>query len=116
MDETVRNSIFAPDAPIYTKVRDEVPAFYGENAVVDDCIIADGCTIKGHVENCVLFRNVTIEEDCYVRNSIIMQGSVIEKGCSIDCVIMDKDVTINSGRTLIGAETSPLIIKKAETV
>lgn len=116
MDETVRNSIFAPDAPIYTKVRDEIPAFYGENAIVDDCLIADGCTIKGHVENCVIFRDVTIEEDCYVRNSIIMQGTVIEKGCSIDCTIMDKDVRINKGRTLIGAETSPLIIHKAETV
>lgn len=116
MDESVRKNIFSPETPIYTKVRDEVPAFYGENAQVDDCIIADGCNIKGHVENCVLFRNVTIEEDCYVRNSIIMQGSKIEKGCNIDCVIMDKDVTIGRGRTLIGAQTSPLIIKKAETV
>ena len=116
MDETVRKSIFAPDAPIYTKVRDEVPTFYGENAIVDDCLIADGCTIKGHIENCVIFRDVIIEEGCYVRNSIIMQGTTIEKGCSIDCTIMDKDVCIGRGRTLIGAETSPLIIHKAETV
>lgn len=116
MDESVRKAIFASDAPIYTKVRDEVPTFYGENAVVDDCIIADGCTIKGHVENCVIFRNVTIEEDCYIKNSIIMQGGIIEKGCNIDCVIADKDVKINKGRTLIGAETAPLIINKAEVV
>ncbi len=116
MDQTVRDNIFCPESPIYTKVRDEAPTYYGEHAVVDDCLVADGCSIRGRVENCVLFRDVTIGEGSYVKNSIIMQGSDIGRDCAIEYVIMDKDVVISGNRTLVGAPTSPLIISKGESI
>ena len=116
MDEKVRTDIFSQQNPIYTKVRDEVPTYYGEDSFVDDCLIADGCTIKGRVENCVLFRNVTVEEGCYIKNSIIFQGSVIEKNCQLDCVILDKDVRVTAGRMLIGSKSAPYMAEKAAKV
>lgn len=116
IDEEVHKGLYKSEAPIYTKVRDEIPTFYGENCKVDDCIVADGCRIYGELENSVLFRDVTIEEGAHVIGSIIMQGTKIKKGAYIENAIIDKNVTITDGIRLIGAQTTPVIIKKGETI
>ncbi|UKI36132.1 MAG: hypothetical protein L6V93_19520 [Clostridiales bacterium] len=67
LDCDVRKNIFSPRAPIYTKVRDEAPTYYGKNSLVDDCLVADGCVINGNAEGCVIFRDVEIEEGAEVK-------------------------------------------------
>lgn len=116
LDDTVRQEIFMLENPIYTKVRDEVPTFFHEKAVVNDCLIADGCRLEGTVENSVIFRNVTIGKGCIVKNSVIMQGTVIGNGANVENAIIDKDVIITENRTLIGAENAPIIIQKGEKI
>ena len=59
-DAGVSNALFRPDAPVYTRVNDEVPTYYGMNCQVSGCIIADGCIIEGSAEHCVLSRGVRI--------------------------------------------------------
>ncbi|MBR6720037.1 MAG: glucose-1-phosphate adenylyltransferase subunit GlgD [Clostridia bacterium] len=115
-DEELRRDIFNPARPIYTKVRDEVPTFYASTSSVDECLVADGCRIKGNIENSVLFRDVKIEKNASVKNSIIMQGSVIGEGCEIEYAIIDKDAKISAGTILKGAKNAPLIVEKGETV
>ncbi|MDO5480012.1 MAG: glucose-1-phosphate adenylyltransferase subunit GlgD [Clostridia bacterium] len=115
-DEELRRDIFNPARPIYTKVRDEVPTFYATGSSVDECLVADGCRIKGNIENSVLFRDVKIEKNASVKNSIIMQGSVIGEGCEIEYAIIDKDAKISAGTVLKGAKNAPLIVEKGETV
>lgn len=116
MDEDVRNSLFNVKRPIYTKVRDEVPTRYGNQAKVDDCIVADGCTIHGNAENSVIFRDVRIGKGSIVKNSIIFQGTSIGENAIVENAIIDKDAKITDGTTLIGAKTAPIIINKNETV
>ena len=116
LEEDIHDGIFKEGAPIYTKVRDEEPSFYYEGSKVDNCLIADGCQIKGTVENSIIFRDVKIEKGAVVKNSVVMQGTVIKSGANIENAIMDKDVTIEENRTLVGAKTAPLIINKGETV
>lgn len=116
LDERVRQDLFDTKSPIYTKVRDEVPTRYGESAVVNDSLIADGCRIDGYVENSILFRDVTIEKGCVIRNAIIMQGTHISEGATIQHTIVDKNVKISKHVALIGAETSPVIVKKGEVI
>lgn len=116
IDEDIHKGLYKPSAPIYTKVRDEIPTYYGENSVVDECIIADGCKIQGELKNSVLFRNVSVEEDAKVVCSIVMQGSEIKKGAYLENVIIDKNVIITEGTRLLGAATSPVIIKKGEII
>lgn len=116
LNETVRNDIFKKEAPIYTKVRDEIPTYYGENSEINECIIADGCKLDGMVEKSVLFRDIKVSKGAAVKNSIIMQGAVIGENAYIENAILDKDVTVTPGKKLIGAENNPLIIKKGETV
>ncbi|MDP4117771.1 MAG: glucose-1-phosphate adenylyltransferase subunit GlgD [Bacillota bacterium] len=116
LNEKVRNGIFEQGAPIYTKVRDEIPTYYGEDAVVSECIIADGCVIEGKVENSVLFRDVKIKNGALIKNSVIMQGAKIGKNVYLENVILDKNVTVTDETRLIGAVTSPQIVKKGETI
>ncbi len=112
----VRADLFNPVHPIYTKIKDEVSASYGAEAEVSNSMLADGCSIRGRVENSILFRGVTVEKDAVVRNSIIMQGVVVGQGCALDHVILDKGSRIRDGRRLIGYDSFPIVLKKNTVV
>lgn len=70
------------------------PHFIGEEASVRNSILCDGCNIYGTVENSILSPGVTVEKGAYVKDSIIMQQTVIRAGSSITRAIIDEDVTI----------------------
>ena len=116
LDKDVRHDLFGANHPVYTKVRDRVPCYYGEDAELDDCLIADGCMLEGKVEDSVLFRQVTICEDAEVENCIVMNDCVIGKGAKLKYVILDKEVTVTPGAKLYGTKEHPIVIKKGETV
>ncbi len=108
--------LFTRENPVYTKVRDDMPAIYGVCSKASNSLVADGCIIKGAVENSVLSRGVQIAEGAVVKNSIIMQDCFIGAGAVINCAILDKNVVIKPNRELSGAETYPLYIGKDTTV
>ena len=116
LDKDVRHDLFGANHPVYTKVRDRVPCYYGEEAELDDCLIADGCMLEGKVEDSVLFRQVTIGEGAEVEDCIIMNDCVIGKGAKLKYVILDKEVTVSDGAKLYGTKGHPIVIKKGETV
>ena len=112
----VRDDIFGAAHPVYTKVRDRVPTYYGEDSEVEDSLIADGCMIDGEVEESVLFRQVTVAKGAEVENCIIMNDCVIGEGAELKYVILDKEVTVTPGAKLYGTKEHPVVIKKGETV
>jgi len=116
LNKNIRDGIFLHDSPIYTKVRDETPTYYGKGNKVSNCIIADGCMMYGDVRDSIIFREVVVEEGAVVKNCIAMQGARIGKGAKLDCVILDKNVTVTEGACLKGTPQHPVIIKKGETV
>ncbi len=111
LNKEVRDELFG-DRDIYTKVRDSAPSKYGENAVVKNVLISDGCEIEGVVENSILFRGVKVGKGAVVRNSIIMQDNFIGENATLDCVITDKNVVISDKKTLSGCATLPYYIPK----
>ena len=115
-DKEIRHDLFAGNHPVYTKVRDRVPSYYGESCSIDGCIVADGCMLEGEAENCVLFRQVTLKPGAKVRNCVIMNDTVIGEDAELVNVILDKDVTVRPGAKLMGTPTIPIIIKRGETV
>ena len=115
-NKEIRHDLFAGNHPVYTKVRDRVPSYYGESCSIDGCIVADGCMLGGTAENCVLFRQVTLKPGAVVRNCVIMNDTVIGEGAQLENVILDKDVTVRPGAKLIGTAVSPIIVKRGETV
>jgi glucose-1-phosphate adenylyltransferase len=114
LDHDVRQELLLKN-PVYTKVRDEVPAKYMSASSVKHSLVADGCIIEGTVENSVLFRGVRVRRGAVVRNAVIMQGAEIQEEVEADTVILDKNVTLRSGR-LIGQSAYPIVIGKDITL
>ncbi|MEG2081359.1 MAG: glucose-1-phosphate adenylyltransferase subunit GlgD, partial [Oscillospiraceae bacterium] len=107
-----RQALFEPERPIYTKVRDDMPAIYGLGSSVKNSLVASGCIIDGEVENSILFRGVRVEKGAVVKNSILMQGSFVAQGSSLNYTISDKSVVITPNKTLSGAENYPVFVGK----
>lgn len=112
----VRSELLNPERPIYTKVKNDMPAKYGLNAKVKNSLIADGCIIEGEVENSILFRGVKIGKGTVVKNCILMQGTNAGENVNIEYVCTDKNVTISDGRTLSGTENYTVYIRKGSAV
>ncbi len=106
------SELFNPDRPVYTKVRDDMPAIYGLGSSAKNSLVANGCIIDGEVENSVLFRGVRVEKGAVVKNSILMQGSFVASGSTLNYVITDKSVAITPNKTLSGAENYPVFVGK----
>ena len=116
LDKDVRHDLFGRVHPVFTKVRDRVPTYYGEGCEVENCLVADGCFLEGEVEDSVLFRQVTICPGAEVEHCVIMNDSVVGQGAELEYVILDKNVTVRPGAKLIGTKRNPIIIKRGETV
>ena len=116
IDKTTRHDLFHYNHPVYTKVRDRVPTYYGAESDIKRCIVADGCMLGGTATDSVLFRQVTINPGAVVENCVIMNDSVIGKGAELKNVILDKDVVVRPGAKLCGTPTNPIIVKRGEIV
>ena len=106
--------IFHQDQRIYTKIKDEAPAKYMEEAHVTNSLVANGCIIEGTVENSILFRKVRVGRNAVIRNSIVMQNTNVGEDACLNYVICDKDRDIQPEAVLEGTEKEPLCIIKHE--
>ena len=95
----------------YTKLYE-----YGIDSSVKNSLVADGCIIEGNVENSIVFRGVKIAKGAVVKNSIIMQDTVIGEKAEIRFTITDKNVTIRENKTLTGELSYPILVNKGANV
>ena len=112
----VREDLFGRNHPVYTKVRDRVPTYYGEDCHIENCSVADGCMLGGSVKNSVLFRQVSVAPNAVVENCVVMNDTVIGEGSELKYVILDKDVVVRPGSKLMGTPSNPVIVKRGEVV
>ena len=116
LDKDTAYGIFHGHHDIYTKVRDRVPTYYGDDSEVSNCLVADGCMIDGEVKNSVLFRQVTVAEDAEVENCVIMNDTVVGAGAELKYVILDKNVTVKPGTKICGTPEKPFVVQRGKTV
>ena len=112
----IMSGLFPEERPIYTKGRSSVSTYYGENAVVRNSMLADGCIVEGEVVNCVLFRGVRVGKGAKLKNCVIMQDTVIGENVSLTSIIADKDCRFTDGCTLSGSDRLPVPVPKGAVV
>nr|WP_263325331.1 sugar phosphate nucleotidyltransferase [Neobacillus sp. Marseille-Q6967] len=112
LNPKVWNQLFLKDQPVITKVKDEPPTRYLKGSEVKNAMIANGCLIQGTVVNSIIARGVKIGKGVVIKNSIIMQKCQIEDNCYLDSVILDKDVKVEAGSSLIGTARDPFVVRK----
>lgn len=108
--------LFFRSGLVYTKVKDEAPVKYKENARAFNTMVANGCIIEGRVENSILFRGVKVHKGAYIKDSIIMQKCEIAENAIIENVICDKNVCITKGKWLKGETNYPLVVEKGTII
>ncbi len=111
LDPKIKTEVFG-DRSVFTKIRDSAPTRFGNAAVIKNSLIADGCCIEGEVENSVIFRNVKVGRGSVIKNSIVMQNTVLGENCTLNCIITDKNVTITDKKNLSGSQNHPFYIGK----
>ncbi len=79
---------------IYSRNNGARPHYVGDNAHVQNSLIAEGCTIEGDVDFSVIFQDVVIEPGAVVRDSILMPGTVVRKGACVQYAILAERVEV----------------------
>ncbi len=99
---------------IFTKSEIVTPQFIGNESEIEKSIIGEGSQIFGKVYNSVLGCGVTIGKDTVVRDSIIMNSTVIGENCNIERGIIAEEAIIGNRVTIgngdeVENETDPTI-------
>jgi glucose-1-phosphate adenylyltransferase len=112
----IHEELFFGKRPVYTKTRDGAPTRYYSGSHTTNSLIPNECIIRGHVENSILFPGVSVGKDAVIRDSVIMQRSVIGVGALVENAIADKYVTIGDGAVIKGSVERPLVLRKRSTM
>ena len=92
---------------IYTKSYALPPQYVSKSSEIQKCIIGEGSQIYGKVYNSVIGCNVYIGKDTVVRDSIIMNETVIGDYCEINKGIIAENTVIGNDVKLGIGEVAP---------
>ena len=87
---------------IYSRNPMMPPHHIGEEAEIQNSLIADGCNVDGKLEFSVLFAGVKVGKGAVVNSSIIMPGAVIEEGAVVQYAIVSENSVIEKN-AVVGA-------------
>lgn len=86
---------------IYARNAFRPPHRIGSNAVVEESCLTDGDLINGEVYHSIVSDSVVVEAGAVIRDSILMPGVTVRRGCQLDHCIVGMGAEIGAG-TLIG--------------
>ncbi len=78
------------------------PHYLGENAEIQNSMLADGCEVDGKLEFSILFSGVTVGKGAEINSSIIMPGAVIEEGAKVLYSIVAENAHIGKNAVVGG--------------
>jgi glucose-1-phosphate adenylyltransferase len=82
---------------VHTRSQERAPSRIGPNAQTHGNLLSNGCQVDGAVERSVLSPGVRVAEGAIVRDSIILNDTVVGPGAVVDRCIVDKGVVIGAG-------------------
>ncbi len=95
--ETPALDLYDPEWVIHTRSEEQPPVKIGPEAWVGGNLLSNGCTIEGLVESSVLSPGVRVAPGAVVRDSVIMNDTVIDANARVERAIVDKEVYIGQG-------------------
>lgn len=81
---------------IYSRNYALMPQYIGENAVVTNSTVTEGCEIDGEVTHSVIFNAVKIRKGAVVKDSVIMPGAVIGAGSIVEKAVVGPGAVIGA--------------------
>ncbi len=110
------NSLFSDNWPIYTRTTDACPVRYYKTAKISNSMIANGCEIRGTVENSIIGHGVKVAEGAVVRNCIILGHSTIGEGVHVESQVVDKWAQVIRAKELVATPEEPGYIRRDDVL
>jgi glucose-1-phosphate adenylyltransferase len=93
------------------------PQFIGDNALIENSYVTEGCSIDGTVQKSILFPGVVVEKGAVIKHSIIMQDAVIQEGATVEYTIVSPEANIGKGAKIgVSEEQNDEVRRKNITV
>lgn len=92
-----RLELHDPRWPVLTRDEERPPVVVGEDATIEQSLVANGCRVSGRVTRSVLFPGVVVDAGAEVIDSIVMQDVRLERGARADHAILDKHARVCEG-------------------
>jgi glucose-1-phosphate adenylyltransferase len=100
--------LYDPSWVIHTRSKERPPVKLGPLGKSRDSLLSNGCLIEGTVVNSVLSPGVRVESGAVVRDSVIMNDTVIRTGAVVDRCVLDKEIEIGAGAQVgVGDDNTP---------
>lgn len=95
--ETPALDLYDPQWVIHTRSEEQPPVQIGSEAWVGGNLLSNGCIVQGVVERSVLSPGVRVAPGAIVRDSVIMNDTIINANAKIERAIIDKEVWVGEG-------------------
>lgn len=106
--ETPALDLYDPVWVIHTRSEEQPPVQIGANAWVGGNLLSNGCIVEGIVERSVLSPGVRVAAGAVVRDSVIMNDTIINANAKIERAIVDKEVCIGERAEIgYGVDNTP---------
>ena len=88
---------------IYSRNYAQPPCIVAKEAVVKNAYVAEGCVVRGRVENSIVSTGCRIEEGATVVGAVLMPNATVRSGASVQYAIVGERCEIGQGAT-VGAQ------------
>ena len=116
LEEQPEFDLTDPRWKIYSRTPVMPPQFLGDNAVVENSMLTEGCEVYGTVKHSVLFAGVRIDEGAVVENSVLMPGTHVQAGAVVNRTIIAEDCVVSKNAKVGEAEGDIALIGQATTL
>ena len=93
---------------IYARNTALPPQYIGDEAVITDSIISEGCSIRGNVEKSVIYQGAYIKKGAEVKDSIIMPGAYIGENARVSHAIVGWNTVVGKNCVIGAPQEGPV--------
>lgn len=115
LDDDNKLNLYDKEWKIYSSNKVNIAQYIGEDALIKNSLIVEGCTVYGNVEDSVLFQGVKIGKKAIIKDSVIMPNAFIGDNVIIEKAIIGSDAIIRKG-CRIGDGNEIAVIASSEEV
>ena len=101
---------------IYSRNPNLPAARIGVGAKLDECMVAEGCAIEGHIHHSIIFQGVRIRTDAVVSNSVLMRDVLVQKSSIINRAVIAENVKIGKNVTIGRPDGKLVVIGSGATI
>lgn len=82
---------------IYARNYAKPSSYIAKTARIENSYVAEGCTVRGYVENSIISTACVIEENAVIRDSVIMPNATVKRGAVVKFAILGEWATVGEG-------------------